>query len=122
MMRQRQLQKQQQQSQAATFQQQQTSSPNRGPPNFGDGGQFNPANFQGNIQTGNFMSMLGNSPPGTNTNMAMMSMMGAQPGVGGLHHRTSSGNTVPQTGAMTNVSAEMLQSFMQRSGAGMGPG
>jgi hypothetical protein len=103
-------QKQQSQSQSQhQFQhQQQSQQPNfnLNLPNFGD-----PANFPP-------MNMLGNSPPGGNQTIGgtMMSMMG-QPG--GLHRRTPSGNAMPQ--AVTGLSYEVLQSFMQRNADGSGP-
>jgi mediator of RNA polymerase II transcription subunit 25 len=118
MMRPRPQQQQPQPPQQQFKPQQQPQQPhyNLGPPNFGDSGRFDPANFQGTS-----MNLLGNPPPASGG--ALLSMMGSQPGgMGGLHRRTPSGNAMSQAG----VSYEMLQSFMQRNpdgsgGAGIGP-
>jgi len=87
-------------------------------PNFGDSGRFDLANF-----SSNGVNLLGNTAPGVNQTIGgtMMSLMGSQPGgMGGLHRRTPSGNTMPQGGGMGNVSYEVLQSFMQRNADGSG--
>jgi len=47
----------------------------------------------------------------------MTSMIGSQQ-VDGLHRRTPTGNAMPQAGGMSNVSYEVLQSFMQRNADG----
>jgi len=108
MMRQKQQSQSQSQHQFQHQQQPQQPNFNLNPPNFGD-----PANFPP-------MNMLGNSPPGGNQTIGgAMSMMGQPGGTGGLHRRTPSGNAMPQ--AVTGLSYEVLQSFMQRNADGSGP-
>jgi mediator of RNA polymerase II transcription subunit 25 len=114
---QRHQQQQQQQFQPQQQSQQQLNY-NLGAPNFGDSGRFDPTNFPPNG-----MNPLGSPAPGVNQTIGgpMMSMIGSQPGgMGGLHRRTPSGNAMPQAGGMSNVSYEVLQSFMQRNADGSG--
>lgn len=101
-----------------THQSAQQPNYNLGAPDFGDSGRFDPANFQ----SPNGMDLLSNSTPGVNLTMNG-SMIGSQPtGLGGHHRRTPSGNSMSQA---SNLSYEVLQSFIQRnadgSGGPMGP-
>jgi len=67
------------------------------------------------------MNLLGGPAPGVNqtTGGPMTSTIGSQQ-VDGLHRRTPTGNAMPQAGGMSNVSYEVLQSFMQRNADGSG--
>lgn len=114
MFKQFQQQQQQQQSQSQAppqFQQSQPSPFNMGAQNFGSVGTFNSGNLQGSAQPNNAMnlfSQVGGSMLPAN--------MGLQPNAMGLHHRTPSGNLMPQSANMNmdGMNPDILQSFMAR--------